>query len=136
MIAWWDYYTKIEWVTTSTGQLDNYQVTWTGLTIDFDNQKTGTYTLLTDNFQDTLTGTVFLSGITATPSPQQVSYDWNKVIQKTSDAILYQIDTNSDGIYDLSSNFSPVPTSPQARWSISWYVKWNTNASKEVHQGK
>ena len=129
MIAWWDYYTKVAWVTTSTWQLDNYQVTWTGLNIDFDNQKTGNYSLLTDNFQDTLTGTVFLSGITATPSPQQISYDWNKVIQKKSDAILYQVDTNSDWVYDLSSNYSPVPTSPNSTWSISGYVKWNTNAT-------
>lgn len=129
MIAWWDYYTKVSWVTTSTWQLDNYQVTWTGLNIDFDNQKTGNYSLLTDNFQDTLTGTVFLSGITVTPSPQQISYDWNKVIQKSSDAILYQVDTNSDWIYDLSSNYSPVPTSPNSTWSISGYVKWNTNAT-------
>ena len=129
MIAWWNYYTKVEWVTTSTGQLDSYQVTWTGIVIDFDNQKTGNYSLLTDNFQDTLTGTVFLSGIVSTPSPQKISYDWNKVIQKTTDAILYQIDNNSDGVYDTSSNFFAIPTSPQATWSISWYVKWNTNAT-------
>lgn len=129
MIAWWDYYTKVSWVTTSTWQLDTFNITWTGISIDFDNQKTGNYSLLTDNFQPTLTGTIFLSGIVATPVPQNISYDWNKVIQKTTDALLYQIDTNSDGIYDLSSNYSPVPTSPNSTWSISWYVKWNTNAT-------
>ncbi len=129
MIAWWDYYTKLEWVTTSTGQLDNYQVTGTGIAIDFDNQKTGNYSLLIDNFQSSLTGTIFLSDILSTPVPQKISYDWNKVSQNTSDAVLYQVDTNSDGIYDISSTYQAIPISLQATGNISWYIKWNTNAS-------
>jgi hypothetical protein len=129
MIAWWEYYTKVSGVTTDTGQLDSYQVTWTGTIIDFDNQKTGDYSLLTDNFQDTLTWTVFLTGMIATPSLQKISYDWNKVIQKKGDAISYQIDINNDGIYDLASNFPAIPTSPKAKWSISGYVIWDTNVN-------
>lgn len=129
MIAWWDYYTEVSGVSMGSWQTDVYTSTNTGLSIDFDNAKTWAYGLMSDNFQDTLTGSIFLSWITIVPQPQKYSYDWTKALQNSSDAISYQLDTDNDGIYDMTSNFSALPKSLDEKWSISWYVKWDTNAS-------
>ncbi|EKE28180.1 MAG: hypothetical protein ACD_3C00086G0024 [uncultured bacterium (gcode 4)] len=128
-IAWWDYYTNISWVNTLTGQIDIFTTTNSWIFIDFDDSKTWTYTLLTDNFQDTLTWTVFSPWIESIIQPQKYIFDWNKVMQGSTNAISYQIDIDNDWIYDLTSNFSPVPKSLDEKWSISGYVKWDTNAS-------
>jgi hypothetical protein len=103
MIAGGDYYQKLEWVPTTPWQIDTFETTGTWLTINFDDSKTWTYSLLVDNFHDywtTNTGTVYIDSTYILPQPQQYSINWTKVVQNTPDVLTYQIDTNNDGTYD------------------------------------
>ncbi|MDD5213348.1 MAG: carboxypeptidase-like regulatory domain-containing protein [Candidatus Gracilibacteria bacterium] len=129
MIAGGDYYIKLSGINTDSGQIDTYTTTQTGVTIDFDNSKTGEYNLLTDNFQNNGTGTVFMSGLTIIPKKQNYIYDWQKVISNIDDSVNYQIDSDNDGNYDITSNFSAIPKELNAKGSISGYVKGDTTAS-------
>lgn len=129
MVAWWDYFTLVEWVNTTSKEIDTYNLTNSWVMIDFDNSKIGDYNLLTDNFTETQTGTIFLSWITIIPESQKYSFNWNKVKTNTIDSITYQIDSDNDGNYDITSTLSALPNPLDLKWSISWYVKWNTNAT-------
>lgn len=100
MIAWGDYYAEVEWVSTSSGQSDIFRSTRTWLEIDFDNAKIGNYHLLTDNFSESGTGTVYIESMKSLPEPQLYNFDWDKVIANDSDAVKYTIDSNEDGIFD------------------------------------
>ncbi len=78
------YFTKLEWVPTTPWQTDTFETTGTGLTINFDDSKTWTYSLLVDNFHDygtTNTGTVYINSTDILPQIQQYRIDWNKVVQ-------------------------------------------------------
>ena len=109
MIAGGDYYTKVEWVSTSSGQTDTFTSTRTGLEIDFDDTKTGNYNLLTDNFYNSGTGTVYLDSIQSTSSAQQYSFDWTKVRANDTDAVIYTIDEDNNGLFDETPvNLPPV----------------------------
>jgi len=100
LIAWWDYYTKLEWVSTSSGQVDTFTTTATNLQIDFDDSKTWDYNILVDNFQDSGTGTVYIDSVDIIPETQNLLIDWDKVIQNNDDAVTYETDLDDDGTFD------------------------------------
>lgn len=100
MIAWGDYYTKVEWVSTSSGQTDTFVSTRTWLEIDFDDNKTWDYNLLTDNFYNSGTGTIYFDSIQSTSLTQQYNFDWTKVRANDIDAVTYTIDTDNNGLFD------------------------------------
>ena len=112
MIAWWDYYTKLEWISTSSWQIDTFNISRENIKIDLDDNKTSTWTynLLIDNFQDTWTWTVYVDSVKLNTNPQQYNVNWSEVINNTNTAVNYQIDTNNDWIYNESISV-PVITS-------------------------
>ena len=76
--------------------------------MDLDDAKTWTYTLLLDDFQASGTGTVYLSNIKAYTGTEQYIIDWTWVTSGTSSAVQYSVDSNADGINDLTLSFPPV----------------------------
>ncbi|EKD44467.1 MAG: hypothetical protein ACD_71C00126G0002 [uncultured bacterium (gcode 4)] len=128
-MAWWDYYTKISWVSTNSWQTDSYNLSREQLQINFDDSKTWNYSLMIDDFQNDWTGSIYRWDLKSTTNLQKYSINWQGVIANNEESIKYEIDSNNDWIYDLESYYSSLPTSPDEKWSISWYVKWDTNAS-------
>jgi hypothetical protein len=102
MVAWWDYYSKLENVETSTWQIDIFNSTVNNLKIDFDDTKTWSYNLLTDNFQENNTGTIYIDSVPIITNPQEYDIDWIKVRQNTNDAVIQKTDINNDWIYDTT----------------------------------
>jgi len=129
MMAWWDYYTKISWVSTNSWQTDSYNISREQLQIDFDDSKTWNYSFMVDDFQNDWTGSIYRWDLKSITNLQKYSIDWQKVIANNEESIKYEVDTNNDWIYDLESYYSSFPISPDEKWSISWYVKWDSNAS-------
>jgi hypothetical protein len=39
-----------------------------------------------------------MDNVNVITQPSQYTVDWNKVVQNTSDAVQYKVDTNNDGI--------------------------------------
>jgi len=109
LIAWGDYYTKLEWVATSSGQVDSFVSTATNLEINFDDTKDGEYTLLVDNFQDSWTGTVYVDEAEVMPELQNYNIDWTKVVDGADDAVTLEIDSDGDGAYDMTETFPAIP---------------------------
>ncbi|MDD2907477.1 MAG: SdrD B-like domain-containing protein [Candidatus Gracilibacteria bacterium] len=132
MIAGGDYYTKISGVETNSGQIDTFNITRENLQIDFDDNKIGNYNLLVDNFQNSGTGTIYVDNVISNINPQQYNINWQEVINNTNNAVNYQIDINSDGIYDVNTNFSPIyqdNTTPTTTHTISGNLNTNTTNS-------
>lgn len=129
MIAGWDYYTKLENIETNTWQVDAFKISREQVQINFDDNKVWTYNLLIDDFQNNWTWSVYKSDLTSTNNLEQFNIDWPKVVNNESNAIKYNMDIDNDWIFDMESYFSAIPKSENEKWSISWYVKWDTNAS-------
>ena len=130
MVAWWDYYTKISWVETSSWQIDIYKISREQIQLDFDDSKTSTWTydLLVDDFQNNWTWTIYRWNMTSINNLEQYEIDWTKVVNNESDSIKYQVDIDNDWSLDIESYFNSIPNSENELWSISWYISWNTNA--------
>ncbi|NVP17104.1 hypothetical protein HUU51_00080 [Candidatus Gracilibacteria bacterium] len=122
MIAGGDYYTKLEGITTSSGQTDIFNISRENKKIDFDDNKTGTYNILVDDFQNNSTGSIYLHQFEIIKEKQELSIDWNKVINNENDSITYSVDLNNDGIYDIESTFNSLPKSENETGSISGKV--------------
>jgi len=120
MVAGWDYYTKVSWVTTSTWQVDTYSISREKVDIDFDNAKTWTYALLVDNFQDTLTGTVYMDNIKTSSWNEQYTISWTWVISGAPNAVGYTADYNNDGTPDLTLSL------PCQNWIVTELTNTNT----------
>jgi len=136
MVAWWDYYTKLEKVSTSTGQIDTFTSTWNELTIDFDDTKTWSYNLLTDNFQENNTWTIYIDQSPIITSLQEYNIDWQKVQDNSNDAVTQSIDTNNDWIFywtwDVEITLPPVfqdLLAPTTTVSFSWIQTPNQTGS-------
>ncbi|MDC0506144.1 hypothetical protein OAN96_00965, partial [Candidatus Gracilibacteria bacterium] len=115
MIAGGDYYTKLEGVETSSGQVDSFISTRSNLQINFDDAKVGEYSLLVDDFQGTNTGTVYIEEAEIMPEVQQYSIDWVEVQTNSEDSVTYEIDSDGDGNYDMSETFPAIaqPAPPE-----------------------
>jgi len=126
LIAWGDYYTKLESIETNPGQIDTFITSIDDLEINFDDAKTWEYNLIVDNFRETWTGTVYVGNIWIIPEPQKYSVDWVWLTQQTNNKPLtYSIDTNADGIYD---NINTTPAFPESnQGSVSWYIYSDLN---------
>lgn len=127
MIAWWNYYTKIEWVTTELNQEDLYISTENTLEINFDNNKQGTHNFLSNYFGTEITKTVYVEETYSSPMLQKYSMDWGEVWNNEENVVEYQIDNDGDGVYDIYSNFWILPQSANLPWRISWYVQGDKN---------
>jgi len=148
MIAWGDYYTKLEWVSTSSWQIDILTSTATNLEIDFDDSKIWDYNLLVDNFQNSGTGTIYVDAVEITPELQSFTVDWDKVVQDAPDAVVYETDSDGDGTLDTTISVPAITTweelieeefhSLQAenetlRWTLQ-VMKDNLTESSEAEQ--
>ena len=124
MIAWWDYYTKLEWISTSSWQTDTFNISRENIKIDFDDIKTSTWTynLLIDDFQNNSTWSIYIHQLEIIKEKQSFDIDWNKVTNEEDNSISYFIDINNDWTYDIESNFNSLPKSENETWSISWQV--------------
>lgn len=135
MIAWWDYYTKLEWISTSLWQIDTFNISRENIKINFDDTKTSTWTynLLVDDFQNNSTWSIYIHQLEIIKENQNFDIDWNKVVSNEGNSITYSIDTNNDWIYNIESYFNSMPKIENEVWSISWYVKSSpSNAGYKV----
>ncbi len=108
MIAWWDYYTKIESVETSSWEIDKFISSRENLKIDFDNSKDWSYNLLVDNFYNNWTWTVYMYGMPSIAEKQNYDIDWSKVINDDNDSVIYSIDLDNDWDYENDQNLPPI----------------------------
>jgi hypothetical protein len=139
MIAWWDYYTKVSWVETSLWQVDTFNSTINNLKINFDDIKTWSYNILTDNFQESNTGTIYIDQVPININPQQYTIDWTWVVNNNSNAINYEIDANNDWIYnwtwDIITSLPPVFSDDVAtitQISFSWTQTSNSTGNSYI----
>lgn len=126
MIAWWDYYTKIASVETSTWQIDTFKSLVDNIKIDFDDNKTWDYDLLIDNFQENSTWTIYIDSSISIPNSQEYIIDWQKVKENTNDSVSYKIDTNNDSVYDtitLLPSIFRYNKMPQLELQLSYLQK-------------
>ncbi len=142
MIAGGDYYTKVAGVSTGTGQVDRFTSTIDNLTIDFDDAKIGDYQLVSDNFRETGTGSIFVNSVEVISEPQQYSIDWTEVIAESETAVTYEVDSDVDWVYDTSVSVAPVFTweqlleQPEPEPEISDYIYSLKNISYQSGQQK
>jgi len=133
MIAWWDYYSKLENVESSTWQIDIFESTVDNLKIDFDDTKTWSYNLLTDNFQENNTWTIYIDNTPIITNPQEYAINWVEVNENTNDAVTQNIDSNNDWIFnwtwDTEINLPPIfqdTTPPITNHTLSWELLPNS----------
>lgn len=108
MIAWGNYYTKIDNVETSSGQIDTFIQTRENIKIDFDDSKVWAYNLLVDNFYNSGTWTVYIDSVQSTVDAQQYTIDWTKVVNNENTAVTYQIDSDKDDNYETTTSIPPI----------------------------
>ncbi|MDD2907813.1 MAG: hypothetical protein PHH98_04175 [Candidatus Gracilibacteria bacterium] len=108
MIAGGDYYTLLENIETSSGQIDTFVSTRTNLQVDFDDNKIGKYNLSIDDFYNNATGSIYINNIDIKKEVQQYSINWQNVVNNTNDAVIYQIDSDNDGNYDKTTQLPPT----------------------------
>jgi len=128
MIAWGDYYMKLEWIETTEWQLDVFTPNRTGMEINFDDTKKGEYSIIVDDFQNNGTGSIYLSSLRVQSELQKYTFDWDKVTTSDFMSIKHEVDIDNDDVYDRESYFLPMPNPQNNRGNISGYVIWNTNA--------
>ena len=137
MIAWWDYYTKLEWIATSSWQTDTFNISRENIKIDLDDTKTNswTYNILVDDFQNNWTWSVYIDSMKINTNLQQYNINWPEVINNTSNSVNYQIDINNDGNFDTNTNFSPIyqdNISPITTYNLIWTQTPNTTNNSYV----
>lgn len=98
-IFWWDYYLKLEWISTSRWQIDEIISKKDSLEINFDNNKEWTYNLRMGNsaYKDS---SIHYSSVYSTWNIQKYTIDWEWVSNKNEDAVKYKIeeDLNDNNI--------------------------------------
>jgi hypothetical protein len=104
MIAWWDYYTKVSNVETSSWQTDTFEITKEEIKIDFDDSKTWNYDLIVDNFEENWTWSILIEEAEIKVETQQYDIDWNKVKENNDEAIEHKIDKDNDWNFDSESD--------------------------------
>ncbi len=107
MIAWGDYYTKIENVETSTWKIDLYKSSNNNLNIDFGDRKKWKYKLLIDNFNNEKTkknSTIYIDNIDTVNEPQNFDINWKEVLNNTDKSIVHEIDKDKDWKYNWKSD--------------------------------
>ncbi|EKE28177.1 MAG: hypothetical protein ACD_3C00086G0021 [uncultured bacterium (gcode 4)] len=129
MIAWWNYYVRISWVESGSGQTDIYNVSRDNILIDFDNKKIWAYDLLVDDFLNDWAGSIYRWEMKSETNLQGYYIDWKKVKENDKESVKYMFDTDWDWTFDIESYFNVIPDKENIKWSISWYVKWDTSAS-------
>lgn len=151
MIAWGDYYTKLEWITTSSWQTDTFNISRENIKIDLDNTKTNswTYNILVDDFQNNWTWTVMLWNLETINWKQELDINWTEVLNNSDTAVIYSKDLDNDGIQETIENLKPIldySIEPEILpWNISWKIWlylpqeickkiWNKNCSQIVKQ--
>lgn len=127
LIAWWDYYTKISNVITSSWQTDIYKITRENIELNFDDTKTSTwtYSIMVDDFQNNGTWTIYTWEITNQIWIQTLGIDWEQVKTNWQEAITYTADINNDWEIDLEKTTSPIENPEEKnnkKSSISWTV--------------
>lgn len=108
MVAWGDYYAKIEDVETDVGQTDYFIPTRHLIWTDFDDKKTGTFNMLVDNFYQDGTGTVYLHQMSVEPSSQEFVINWDEVLKTGPKSVLQKINTGDLWVYDISNYYPPI----------------------------
>jgi hypothetical protein len=131
MIAWWDYYTKIWQVETQTWDLDVFEIKNNEIKIDFDDNKKWDYSLLVDNFQETLTWTVYIENTQIIKWAEIYKINWNLVKENSNEAILYELDKNNDWIIDETKELPPLVPEETKTAKISWYIYFDRNKNRK-----
>ncbi len=141
MIAWKDYYTKLEWVSIKSSQIDTFVSAASNLQIDFDDAKIWDYNILIDNFQDSGTWTLYIDSVDVIPENQSFTIDWDKVVQNTEDAIIYETDSDNDGFLDTTILVPAITTGEelnQDEQQESTYtypsktISWNSGQQRAI----
>jgi hypothetical protein len=131
MIAWWDYFAKLEWIKTGTWEIDKFTSTNGILNIDFDDNKSDkTYDVFIDNFVESSTWTVYFNQTEKIIGEQSLNIDWEKVWENAVDSVEYSADIDGDWTVDETSTFYPTSkdtTSPISSHSFSWTLVWTGN---------
>ncbi len=153
MIAWWDYYTKIEWITTASWQTDIFNISRENIKIDFDDNKAenNSYNILVDDFKNNWTWTVMLWNLETINWKQELDINWIEVLNNSNTAVIYSKDLDNDGIQETIENLKAIldysiePEPEILSWNISWKIWlylpqeickkiWNKNCSQIVKQ--
>jgi hypothetical protein len=85
-----------------------------------------------DNFHNSWTGTIYMDNVESKIESQQYIVSWTWVIDNSSEAVIYEIDTDNDWNFDKSINLPPVyqdNEAPITNYNISWELNANTTNS-------
>ncbi len=93
LVAWWNYYLKIENIKTSKWQIDEFISKEDSIEINFDDNKVWKYNILMDNF-DYKNGSIYYSWIQSTWDIQKYIINWGWVSNDIENSVKYTINWN------------------------------------------
>ena len=93
LVAWWNYYLKIENINTSKWQIDEFIIKEDSIEINFDDNKVWNYNIMMDNF-DYKDASIFYSWVPSTWDIRKYIINWDWVNNDTENFVKYTINWN------------------------------------------
>lgn len=137
MIAWWNYYTKIEGIETNNWELDSFVSKNNSFEIDFNDNKKWNYKLSINNSSKIWTWNIYTLDIQSNTKKHKYEIDWKWLKEDKDNSFILEIDNDDNWDYDLRekliSNSSGKSKLYKLEKNIPWFTKENKDNNDKIN---
>lgn len=129
LIAWWNYYLKLEGIETNEWQIDEISSKEDSIEIDFDDDKQWDYNLMM-NFYKYKNWSIYYSAVRSTWDYQRYLIDWEWVDNRVPNSVKYTVEKDTDWvenkyniIFDEDKFWIPdIKTNNSRNYLLYWII--------------
>jgi len=132
MISSWDFFTEFKDISTWSWEVDKYQISREKIEFDFDDNKEWTYNLISHDFDNNGTGTIYLWNTTIEEWLTKLDINWEEVINNWESSIIKSVDSDLDWEFEKTEWIKPITKNDWKKWEISWVVFKDKNTNWEL----
>lgn len=131
LIAWGNYYLKLEWIDTKKWQIDEIISRENIIEINFDNNKKWKYNLVMDHFKYE-NWSIYYGSVQSIWDIQKYVIDWNKVNEKKRDSVERSIEKdnteemNQYGIITEEDKYKTIEDKKYEKTTNIWIIIWTS----------
>lgn len=132
MVAWGNHYTKFDWISTGSWEVDKYEISREKIEFYFDDNKEWTYNLISHDFESNGTWTIFLWNTTTEEWLTKLDINWEEVVKNWESSIIKSIDSDLDWEFEKVEEIQPITNNDWKKWEISGIVFKDKNINWEL----
>ncbi|MDD3794219.1 MAG: hypothetical protein PHI37_05370 [Candidatus Gracilibacteria bacterium] len=117
-----DFFTKIENIPTKVGDRDSFNITRENISMKLSDKNNSKYTILSDDFKDNGTGTIYISNSVIEQGLTNYDINWEEVIKNGESSITKSVDNDLDGEYEKIQEIKPITNNDGKKGEISGIV--------------